>query len=152
MPVLPAAILPLVPRWQAEQARVDPEHWFAEYKFMQDEIDELRDQLDLALAPIEQAARFDAWETLGPIGEWVAITEAEFNLLRAHGVGRQQRRVMQSPPDPDGAMPLARAMAMADLVSPSPSAASAALRTLRARIIELEAVASGTGAAAERRQ
>lgn len=32
-----------IPSWQSEQARVDPEHMFAEYKFMQDEIDLLRE-------------------------------------------------------------------------------------------------------------
>jgi len=45
MPIPSPCVVPVVPQWQAEQARVDPEHWFAEHKFMQDEIDELRDQL-----------------------------------------------------------------------------------------------------------
>lgn len=83
--------VPLVPRWQAEQARVDPEHLFAEHKFMQDEIDALREQLDAALARIDDTSPPVGWETLGDNGDWVAITAQEFELLQAHGVGHQRR-------------------------------------------------------------
>lgn len=142
-------VVPLVPRWQAEQARVDPEHWFAEYKFMQDEIDELREQLAIALAPIEAGRRADAWQTLGPRGEWVGITEGEFQLLLDHGVGRQRRLFAQPPSDADRAMPLEAALALADHVSPMPAEASAALRSLRARIRELEIAAVSAVLASE---
>ncbi|UJJ60629.1 hypothetical protein [Rhodanobacter denitrificans] len=145
-------VVAVVPRWQAEQARVDPEGLFAEHKFMQDEIEELREQLDRALSrrvPVGPAIR---WETLGAYGEWVAITGREFDLLQAHGVGRQRCLYAcdaMAATGPEPATALERALALADEVSPMPAQAYVALRTLRGRIRELEA--AGAGASTEQR-